>query len=70
MRRIERDVCYYLDQREDTERLRQMFQNADRKREQRNHRYTVTAFWFGVIGFLAAIVFVKLWTMGAVVGVK
>ena len=54
----------------DAERIRQLFLDAEVKREKRNHRYTVTVFWVGVLGVLALIVLVKLYTMGAVVGLK
>jgi len=63
----ERDTLYHD---EYTERLRQMFQDAELRRESRNRNFKIAGFWFLVIATCVGMVMVKLWSMGAIVGVK
>lgn len=55
------------------ERFIQIFRIAQAKTdriERRKKAFKLTAFWFGVIAICLTIVFVKLYGMGAVVGLK
>jgi hypothetical protein len=55
---------------ESGERFQQLFKDAEAIRAQRKLAAQQTIFWCSVIFVLVAVVGVKLWTMGAVVGLK
>lgn len=55
---------------ESGERFLQLFKDAQAKRHQRAVTLKQTLFWMAVGFALLAVLGVKLWTMGAIVGVK
>jgi len=55
---------------ESGERFQQLFLQAEAKREAFRHSLRMTAFWFGVFSLGIGLVFAKLWTMGAIVGLR
>ncbi len=55
---------------ESGERFQQLFRQAEAKREAFRHNLRLTGFWCIVFGVLMSIVLAKLWTMGAIVGLR
>lgn len=55
---------------ESGERFQQLFRTAEANRQASMHGLKVVIFWGAVVFVCCALVMAKLWTMGAIVGLR
>ncbi len=65
---VDREPGYYHD--ESGERFRQLFRDAEEQRTEEQHAVKIVIFWGVVIFVCCALVLAKMYSVGAIEGVK